>query len=157
MLASDKICCSTVSPGGDEKVANPCVITDRQEMDVDAVWHMLRCTYWALDRTREAVERSICNSACVGIFVDGRQIAFARAMTDTIHALVFDVIVHPDYRGCGFGKLLMKTILSHPELESVGQFILTTRDAHGLYRQFGFTVSPRPNDRLELRRSLVAG
>ncbi len=129
--------------------------TDRTKMDTDAIWHMLRNTYWAADRTHEAVERSVHNSACVGIFINGQQVGFARAMTDTIHALVLDVIVHEDYRGRGFGKLLMKTILSHPELETVTQFMLSTRDAHGLYRQFGFTVSPRPNDRLELRRSLV--
>lgn len=126
--------------------------TDRGDMNHEEIHAMLSRSYWASDRTVDAVKRSIQQSACIGIFIDGQQVAFARAITDTIHAMIFDVIVHEDYRGQGLGKELMKEILAHPELYTVEKWLLSTRDAHGLYEQFGFKHTEFPQNRMEMNR-----
>src|SRR6185503_1386265 len=94
---------------------------------------------------RETVERSIRNSLCFGVYAAGKQIAFARVITDrAVFAYLADVFVIPEFRGRGVAKLLMRTILAHPALQTLRSFVLGTRDAHGLYSQFGFGPVAEP-------------
>jgi GNAT superfamily N-acetyltransferase len=106
-------------------------------------------TYWAESRPREITEAAMRHSVCLGIFHAGRQVGFARAVTD--HATftwICDVVIDPGHRGRGLGKRLMECLLAHPALQTVTH-LLRTRDAHGLYQPFGF-------QRVEcLRRSLA--
>ena len=110
-------------------------------LQVDRIHAMLLTSYWANARSREAIEKSIQNSLCVGVYSEGVQIGFARCVTDyaTIYWLC-DVIVDEAYRGRGIGKALMEAILSHEQLQGLSG-ILATRDAHGLYAQHGFAVA----------------
>ena len=111
---------------------------DPARLDVDAVCALLNATYWANDRSRAVIEKSIQHSVCFGLFRDERQIGFARAVTD--HATftwVCDVIVHPDHRGHGMGKWMMQCLLEHPDLQTISHH-LCTKDAHALYESFGF-------------------
>ena len=111
---------------------------DKSRLDLDAIMAMLADTYWAGNRPRDVITRAIKHSICLGMFHHGRQVGFARAVTD--HATftwICDVIVHPDQRGRGLGKWLMKCVLEHPELQTLSQ-CLRTRDAHTLYEPFGF-------------------
>ena len=110
-------------------------------LQVDRIHAMLLTSYWANARSREAIEKSIQNSLCVGVYSEGVQIGFARCVTDyaTIYWLC-DVIVDEAYRGRGIGKALMEAILSHEQLQGLSG-ILATRDAHGLYAQHGFVVA----------------
>ena len=116
------------------------VSCDQARIDVSLVHAFLRDSYWAQGRSRETVERSIRNSLCFGVYgADGKQIAFARVITDrAVFAYLADVFVVPEFRGRGVSKLLMRTILAHPDLQTLRSFHLGTRDAHGLYSQFGF-------------------
>ena len=78
-------------------------------------------------------------SLCFGLFVDGKQGGFARVITDrTTFAYLCDVFVLEAYRGRGLGKRLIEAVRAHPDLVGLRRFLLTTRDAHGLYEQFGF-------------------
>jgi GNAT superfamily N-acetyltransferase len=93
------------------------------------------------------VERSIRNSFCFGAYHSGRQIAFGRAITDfTVFAYLADIFVVPEYQRRGVGKALVRAMLEHPKLQGLQVMLLRTRDAHGLYKQFGFEALPRPEE-----------
>ena len=116
------------------------VSTDRSRLDLDLVHRYLsEEAYWARGRTREQVERSIEHSLPFGVYVEGRQVGFARVVTDrATFAWLADVFVLPEARGRGLGKRLVETVLAHPELQPMKRWLLATADAHGLYRRYGF-------------------
>jgi GNAT superfamily N-acetyltransferase len=115
------------------------ISSDRSRLDIALIHNFLRSSYWAKDIPRTIVEKSIENSLCFGAFFEDRQVGFARVVTDyATFAYVGDVFVVPEHRGRGVSKLLMQAILTHPELQGLRRILLATRDAHGLYSQFGF-------------------
>jgi GNAT superfamily N-acetyltransferase len=112
---------------------------DSSRIDIDLVHRFLSTSYWAQGRSREAVERSIANSICFSAHASGRQIAFGRVVTDrVVFAYIADVFVVPAFRGQGIGKALIRAMLDHPDVAGLRVVLLRTRDAHGLYAQFGF-------------------
>jgi GNAT superfamily N-acetyltransferase len=127
--------------------------TDAARLDVALIHAFLSTSYWAEGRSRTVVEESIRNSLCFGGYIDQEQVAFARVVTDyATFAYLADVFVAPKWRGRGLSKRLMHAVLAHPRLGNLG-FLLRTRDAHGLYRQFGFE-RPQDPDRLMVMRNL---
>ena len=111
---------------------------DTNRLQIDRICELLASSYWANERSRGAIEKSIQHSLCFGVYREDEQIAFARCVTD--FATVFwlaDVIVDDRCRGCGVGKAMVEAILSHERLRGLNG-ILATRDAHGLYSRFGF-------------------
>ena len=105
----------------------------------------LRTSYWARGIPREVVERSVRNSLCFGAYLGPRQVGFARVVTDrATFAYLGDVFVVPEHRGRGVSKRLVQAVLAHPDLQGLRRFLLATRDAHGLYAQFGFTPLTNP-------------
>lgn len=117
-------------------------ISDQKNLlQIDRICAMLATSYWANARSREAIEKSIQNSICFGVYSEGVQIGFARCVTD--YATIFwlcDVIVDEAYRGRGIGKALLEAVSSSDQLHGLGG-ILATRDAHGLYAQYGFALA----------------
>jgi len=114
------------------------VTTDLAAMDIDFIERMLHSTYWAKDRSRAAIEASLKASLCFGAFVGSKQIGFARVVTDrATFAWLCDVVVDPEYRGKGVAKMLVKSVVEHPDLATT-KMVLGTKDAHGLYEKFGF-------------------
>jgi N-acetylglutamate synthase-like GNAT family acetyltransferase len=131
----------------------PHVTTDKSRFDVDAIHRFLsQEAYWSLGIPREMVERALANSLCFGVFDDdGRQVGLARVITDFVSiGYLADVFVLPSHRGRGLSKLLMETIRNHPDLQRVRRWLLVTRDAHGLYRQYGFRELSRPERLMEI-------
>lgn len=127
------------------------ISTDRSRLDVDLIQQFLGSSYWAEGRTREMVERSIRHSLCFGVYEGGPegapQVAFARVITDcAVFGYLADVFVVPGHRGRGISKGLMRAILAHPDVQGLKVLLLRTRDAHGLYAQFGFAPLPRPDE-----------
>ena len=115
------------------------ITTDKALVDVDYVHQFLSQSYWAENIPMEVVQRSIEGSLCFSLFHKQQQIGFARVITDeATFAYLCDVFVDEKWRGKGLSKWLMKTIMEYPGLQSLRRFALITRDAHGLYRQFGF-------------------
>ena len=111
---------------------------DKSDLDLDAVCTLLHATYWAANRPREVIEKSIAHSVCLGLLHGGRQVGFMRAVTDhATFAWLCDVVIAPEHRGRGLGKWMVECALAHPELQS-GTQVLRTRDAHTLYERFGF-------------------
>lgn len=116
------------------------ISTERARLDLDVIYDFLNeSSYWAQGRSRERVERSVAHSLPFGVYRDGRQVGFARVVTDyATFAWLADVFVLDSERGRGLGKWLVETILSHAELREVRRWLLATRDAQELYRRFGF-------------------
>lgn len=118
---------------------------DPSRLDIDSICDFLSRAYWADKRSRAVIERSIKHSLNFGVYDGKRQIGFARVVTDfAIFAYLCDVFIHEDYRGQALGKWMMESILAHPELQGLRRWCLLTRDAHGLYNQFGFTELSDP-------------
>lgn len=113
---------------------------DRSRMDVDVIHAFLsQESYWAQHVPRDVVERALANSLCVGAFESAAQVGFARVITDyATFAYIADVFVLPSHRGRGISKTIMDAITNHPALRGLRRWHLVTRDAHGLYAQFGF-------------------
>ena len=115
------------------------ISTDPARLDLDAIHAYLARSYWAAGITRERVARALERSLCFGLFDGARQIGFARVVTDAAtFAYLADVYVLEEYRGQGLGKRLVDAVRAHPDLADLRRFLLWTRDAHGLYEQFGF-------------------
>lgn len=154
------------------------VSTDPARLDLDLIYDFLTNCYWAKGIPREVVARSIEHSLCFGIYDESRAkaplpakparngapqleespvrvplVGFARVISDfaTI-AYLGDVFVVESHRGRGLGKWMMECILAHPALQNLRRWILLTRDAHELYRQFGFTALKSPDRYMELHR-----
>jgi len=126
------------------------VTTDPSRIDVGAVHGFLTASYWAKGVPLEAVDRSIQNSLCFGIYRGKEQAGFARVITDrATFAYLADVFVLPGFRGRGLSKWLMQCIMAHPDLQGLRRWSLVTRDAHGLYQQFGFRVVNTPERWME--------
>ncbi len=125
------------------------ISTDRTRMDVALICRELQSSYWANNRTSEQVAKSIENSLCFGVFDKTNQVGFARVVTDqSTFAYLCDVFIIESERRKGIAQLLMKAVFDHPSLFAVG-WILRTRDAHGLYENFGFSVTTRPERYME--------
>ncbi len=117
------------------------ISTDPSRFDVPMIHNFLRNSYWAANVPLSVVQKSIDNALCFAIFEDDRQVGFARVITDrATFAYLADVFVLETHRGRGLSKWLMACMLAHPDLQGLRRWMLATRDAHGLYRQFGFEV-----------------
>jgi len=126
------------------------VSCDRSKLDLNRIHAFLTRSYWSEGVSRETVERSIENSIPFGVLCGGEQVGFARVISDRAsYAYLADVYIEEAYRGRGLSKLLMRAVMAHPELQGLRRWILGTRDAHGLYRQFGFTELQRPERWME--------
>ena len=127
------------------------ISTDPARLDHDAIADMLKRSYWANGRPRERLDRALANSLVFGIYDGEKQIGLARVVSDyAIFAYLCDVFIHEDYREHGLGKWLMRTVHSHPDLQGLRRWALITRDAHGLYRQFGWTSLHDPESWMEI-------
>ncbi len=116
------------------------ITTDSALFNLEYIHNFLTHSYWAQGIPVETVKRSIENSLCFGVFHLHQQIGFARMITDkATFAYLADVFIDEAYRGKGLSKWLMEHIMLHPELQGLRRMMLATRDAHGLYAQFGFT------------------
>jgi GNAT superfamily N-acetyltransferase len=128
------------------------ISTNRDELDVALIHDFLaNHSSWAKGIDLARVRKSIANSLCFGGYIDDRQAAFARVISDfATFANLVDVFVVPAYRGRGYGARLIETVVAHPDLQGLRRFTLATADAHGLYERFGFALPSRPANMMEI-------
>ena len=124
---------------------------DASRLDFAVIHHYLAHeSYWAVGRTRETVEKSFAHSHPFGIYRGAEQVGWARVVTDyATFAWLADVYIIAAWRGRGLAKALMEFIIGHPELQNMRRWLLATKDAHGLYRQYGFDDLVYPERWLE--------
>jgi len=125
--------------------------TDKSKLQTQMIHQFLsERSYWAKGRTMDQVKRSIEHSLCFGVYKGEQQLAFARVVSDfTVYAYILDVFVLEDFRSLGLGKYLMNCIMKHPDLQGLKRWMLGTEDAHGLYKQYGFTSLKKVQNHME--------
>lgn len=128
------------------------ISTDKTRLQIEVIQKFLaEESYWARTRTIEQTRTAIENSLCFGLYCEEKQIGFARVVTDfATFAYIGDVFVLTEYRGKGLSKWLMEAMISHPRLQGLRRWVLATKDAHGLYEQFGFHGLKFPERWMEL-------
>ncbi|HZI18190.1 MAG TPA: GNAT family N-acetyltransferase [Pyrinomonadaceae bacterium] len=127
------------------------ISTDPARLDLGVVHRFIsEESYWGRGRPLETVRRAVKNSLPFGIYRGAETVGFARVVTDyATFAWVADVFVVAGHRGRGLSKWLMEVMLSHPDLQGFRRWLLATKDAHGLYQQFGFKELRRPERFME--------
>ena len=125
--------------------------TDKRRLDIASIHRFLsQESYWAQNRTLEQTLTAIENSLCFGLYKGRQQIGFTRVVTDkATFAYVGDLYVLPEYRGQGLSKWLMQVIVEQPDMQNLRRWLLATRDAHGLYEQYGFANLVHPERWME--------
>ncbi len=127
------------------------ISTDPGRLDRAAIQGFLAGSYWARGIPQEVVDRSIDGALCFGIYEGAAQVGFARVITDrATFAYLADVFVLESHRGRGLASWLMEVVMTHPDLQGLRRWILMTRDAHGLYRKFGFREIADPARCMEI-------
>lgn len=130
------------------------ISTDKSKLDIDFIHNYLsKESYWAKNIPLETLKRSIQNSLCYGVYLDNKQVGYAKVVTDfaTI-AYIGDVFITPSYRGKGISKWLMEVIVAHPEMQNLRRWVLATADAHKLYEKTGFIPLVKPERWMEKHR-----
>lgn len=126
-------------------IDNISISTDKSKLNIEYIHRFLSQSYWAEEIPIEVVSRSIEGSICFGVYEGSRQVGFARLITDAAtFAYLADVFIDAEFRGIGLSKRLVATILAHQSVQGIRRFMLATRDAHGLYKKFGFTPLTAP-------------
>lgn len=129
------------------------ITTETSFFNVEFIHAFLSQSYWAENIPIETVQKSIDNSLCFGVFHLGRQIGFARVITDkATFAYLADVFIDEAYRGQGLSKWLMEEMMNHEDLQGLRRMMLATRDAHGLYAQFGFSELTFPERWMQIHK-----
>ena len=126
------------------------VSTDKNKLNVPFVQDFLKDIYWAAGRTIEEVQKTIDASVCFGIYLDDKQIGFARVITDyVVFAYLMDVFITEQHRGKGYSSVLIDSMMKEPQLQNIKIWRLATTDAHFLYRKFGFNELAHPEKLME--------
>lgn len=122
----------------------------KTRLDAALITQWLAASYWTPGIGREQVDAQIAGSHCLGAYLDGRQVGFARAITDfASFAWIADVWVDEPARGQGLGRRMVQWYLDHPRYQTVRRFALVTADAHGVYEKLGFHAPLRPDRYME--------
>jgi len=126
------------------------ISTDKARLDLGVIHGFLNTSYWAAGRSIQTIQRSIENSLPFGVYKGDQQIGFARVITDyATFAWIADVFILEAFQGQGLGNWLMEVIITHPELQQFRRWVLATKDAHELYRKFGFSELRLPERWME--------
>lgn len=128
--------------------------TDKTQLDLDFIHHFISTSYWAKGRTKAEVQTCIDHSLNFGVYLNGKQIGYARIVTDYVaFGYLMDVFIDESYRGSGYSKKLMEYILACDQVKQLNVLRLATADAHLLYRQFGFMPLAAPEKMMERPKS----
>ena len=129
------------------------ISTDKSLLQIPKIHRFLsEEAYWCLGIPMEIVEKSVRTSLCFGLYDGRNQVGYARIITDSAtFAWLCDIYVEKSHRGQGLSKWLMECVMVHPDLKNLRRLCLATKDAHELYKQFGFEVTKTPGNWMEIK------
>jgi GNAT superfamily N-acetyltransferase len=129
------------------------ISTDPGKLDFDVIFGFLAQAKWWPDLTNESLERALRHSLCFSLMEPGRQIGFARVITDFVtYAYLCDVYIAEERRRRGLGSWLIHSVLEHPDLTRVKRVALITHDAQNFYLGMNFSFVPNCNCYMERLR-----
>ncbi|MEO6832100.1 MAG: GNAT family N-acetyltransferase [Chitinophagaceae bacterium] len=130
------------------------ITTDKSQMNPDDIHHWLaKESHWAKGMPRELFQTAFDNSFAVGAMKDGRQIGYAKLVTDyATFAYLGDVYVLQSHRGRGLAHIMMEELMSQPWVKDIRRLMLSTKDAHSIYAKFGFSPLRFPDRIMEILR-----
>ena len=128
------------------------ISTDKSKLDRELIHDFLtNDSYWAKGRSKETVYKSIENALCFGVYLNDKQVGFARVVTDyATFAWILDLFILKEFRKKGLGKRLMSEIMNHNQLQNLQRWGLNTFDAQSLYKKYGFRIIERPEIHMEI-------
>lgn len=128
------------------------ISTEHADLDFKVIYPFISNSYWAKGISRTELYKAIVNSFCFGVYTkSGEQVGFARVITDkATFAYLADVFIVEAHRGKGLSRLLIESIVSHPDLQGLRRMMLTTNDAHSLYAQYGFIAIEEPEKMMQI-------
>lgn len=125
---------------------------DKNLLQIEQIHSFLKEAYWCKGIPLKTLQSAVESSLCFGVYKNKNQVAFARVITDAVtFAWICDVIVDEKYRGQGIGKEMIQFVMAHPKLKGLRRICLATKDAHQLYKQFGFHVTETPQNWMEIK------
>ena len=126
------------------------ISTDKSKLQIETIHQFITESYWAIGRTKTEVEKTIEHSLCFGVYLNEKQIGFARIVSDyTVFTYLMDLFILPEYRGNGYSKQLMTYVINYPDLKGCKVWMLKTSDAQGLYKQFDYKAVKNPEKVME--------
>jgi len=127
--------------------------TDKSKLQLNVIHDYLsKESYWAQNMPLDLIKESINGSICFGVYSNNKQIGYARVISDcATFGYLADVFISEEHRGKGVSKELMRFIMDYPAIKKIRRFILATSDAHGLYKQFGFSALAKPETMMEIK------
>jgi GNAT superfamily N-acetyltransferase len=129
------------------------ISTDQRLLDFDVIHGFLTTSYWSPGISMEIVRQAAAGSLAFGVYFEKKQVGYARLITDgATFAYLADVFIIPAEQGKGLSKWLVESILKTPGLHGLRRWMLATRDAHGLYAQYGFQPVAHPDVFMEITR-----
>jgi len=129
------------------------ISSDKSLLQHGMIYDFISRSYWAKDIPFDIFKTSIENSYCIGVYHGAQQVGFARIVTDyATYGYLADVFILEEHRGKGLSKYLMQCIMLLGFVKNFRRFSLGTRDAHGLYAQFGFTSLNAPDRMMEIHQ-----
>ncbi|MCJ8295189.1 MAG: GNAT family N-acetyltransferase [Colwellia sp.] len=129
------------------------VSDDKSSLQFNVIHSYLTSCYWSKGISKELVAKAISNSMCFGLYLNDRQIGFARVITDkAAFAYLADVFILPEYGNRGLGTALIDFIMQHSDLQGLRRFMLCTLDAHELYKKFDFTAVDSPQSMMQINK-----
>lgn len=126
------------------------VSTNETKLDYIFIHNYLKRSYWTPNLSYSDLIKKMTHSVNFGVYLKDRQIGYARVVTDfSVFAYLADVFIIEEFQGNGYSKLLVQTIVEHPEFKDMNRFFLRTEDAQGLYKKFGFSTLKNPETMME--------
>lgn len=123
-----------------DKLQNTFISKDKSLLNLSIIQQLLNDTYWGKDRSIEDIKMTIENSRCYGLYIDSQQIGFARVITDgVVFAYLSDVMIDKKFQKKGLSTKLLDFIFQDTDYKNIQRWLLATKDAHDIYKKYGFT------------------